>query len=182
MKNNRVLFFCVMICVSLLGACSVRHQYVPELHPLDSGRFGALDAIKIDKQVSIINSQESKEEFLLGEDGVHDYYGSLHDITESAVKHAKAELAKRQVDIDIVDDPEKLLNLRVTSAKMVRGMWVVRAIIDMDIVTGSGLARTYHIENVSPISVQRAYSGAAAIGVIEMFSDIDVLKYLSESE
>ena len=166
----------------MLSGCAIHNQYEPELHPLDPARFAALNKVELSKKISVINAQASKQDLLLGEAGAHDYYGSLRDITEAAVMHAKDELAKREVDVGADNGADKTLSLKVTSAKMIKGMWVMRAVIDMSVETGDGLTKAYHAENASPMGVERAYNGAAAIAVIEIFSDPEILEYISAAQ
>jgi hypothetical protein len=137
-----------------------------------------LNTANITQPVALVNVQNLTSERLLGAVKIHKYYGSLRSLTDAVITSAKAELSKR--NIPVANDAQKKLNVSVNDAKLVRGMWVIRSILDLKVVTGSGLEKVYHVENATPASVARAYDGAAALAVVEIFSDEDIISYLKK--
>ena len=184
-KTYQSIIF-TFFCMLFLAGCTIRHSYIPKVIPIDSEKLDALNSIEIDNKIAIINSQSSDEKFLLGKIGATDYYGSLRDVTESVVQYAKLELENRNVDV-VLSKKSKLIKLRVTSAECARTRpfpfgFSVRAIIDLHVETDSGLTKKYRIKNVTPLTVPDAYNGAAEKSVIEIFSDEDILKYISKKK
>jgi hypothetical protein len=167
----------IILCLASLAGCTT-HHYQSSVYRLGEDRLPSLDYLDIKQPVSIINAEDDDQERLLAKMGPHKFYGAMHALTETAVKTARNELVKR--DIAVVDSASSTLRLRVTSARFVRGRWVVRGVIELEVVTGSGLVKTFHAENATPtMDLPRAHDGAAALAVIEMFNDEEIRRYLT---
>ena len=124
----------------------------------------------------IHNAQSDEERFELGRIGRHEYWGSLNQLTQTMVQTGETEFLQR--GIRVTDDAEKNLAFSVDAASLVRGMWVVRSVWDVTVTTGSGLTKSYHVENATPNTIPRAHNGAAALAVIEVLQDPEIIAYL----
>ena len=164
-------------CLTVLASCTT-HHYQSSVRRLEEDRIPALDHMDLKQPISIINAESDDQERLLAKMGPHKFYGSMHALTETVVITARNELVKRNIATS--DSASATLGLRVTSARFVKGRWVVRGIIELEVVTGSGLLKTFHVETVTPTGgPAKAYDGAAAVAVIEIFNDEEIRRYLT---
>ncbi len=160
-----------------LSGCASKQSFVPQVYRSDPVRFGPLNTADVQGPVAINNVQRSTESVLLGSQTNTDYFGSMWDLTQAVVINAERELAKRRIPIRA--DASRTLDIQVVKAEVDAGPLTADAVIEVEVVTGAGLNRRFRITNNSPGSVPRAYNGAAALAVIEILSDREILDYLA---
>ncbi|MCZ6855669.1 MAG: hypothetical protein O7G86_17290 [Gammaproteobacteria bacterium] len=167
---------CFAFALATLGGCGITvHDYTPTIYALEDTRIMTIDGDLIEAVV-IRNAQPDEERFLLGRIGRHEYWGNLNQLTQTMVLTGETELLQR--GIRVTDDAGKSLAFSVDTASLVRGMWVVRGVWDVTVTTGSGLTKSFHVENSTPNTVPRAHNGAAALAVIEVLQDPEIIAYL----
>jgi hypothetical protein len=164
--------------VLVLGSCSMHKQrYKPTLYGTDPSELAVLNRLSVARPIAIINGQEKDTPVLLGAKGVNELHGSLRDLTETIVMNANRELTKRSIGTD--PGSPTALNIRVTAAGSDSSLLDVEATLEVEVVAGSGMTKNIKVTNKTPGSVPRAFNGAASLAVIEIFSDPDILAYLS---
>lgn len=171
--------FRVAVCsgaLAILAGCgAITHEYTPTIYALEDGRIATVSSSDIES-VAIVNGQNDDARIFLGEIGRHEYYGSLNQLTQTMVQTCETELLQRGIRTQ--EGADKRLSFSVDAAALDRGMWVVRGIWDVTVTTGSGLTKKYHVENATPNTVPRAHNGAAALAVIEVLQDPEIIAYL----
>ena len=170
----RVASFSFMLAV-VSGCGAIPHEYSPTIYALEDHRITTVDSKDVES-VEIINAQDDQARFYLGEVGRHEYYGNLNLLTQTMVQTCETELLQRGIRTQ--DGADKSLSFSVDVAAFERGMWVVRGLWDVTVTTGSGLTKQYHVENATPNTVPRAHNGAAALAVIEVLQDPEIIAYL----
>lgn len=170
----KVAYFSFVLAV-VSGCAAIPHEYSPTIYALEDHRITTIDSKYIDA-VEIINAQDDQARFQLGELGRHEYWGNLNLLTQTMVQTCETELLQRGVTVQ--DGADKSLSFSVDAASVDRGMWVVRGVWDVTVTTGSGLTKRYHVENPTPNTIPRAHNGAAALAVVEVLQDLDIIDYL----
>ena len=174
MRNLTVILMTVLV----VGGCATtKHRYKPTLYGTDPSALAALNRLAVQRPVAVLNAQQIDDEVLLGAKGVNEWYGSLKDLTETIVMNADRELTKRSIGTNPAS--RTALNIRVTAASSESTILDVEAKLEVEVRAGSGMTKRIKITNKSPGSVPRAYNGAASLAVIEIFSDPEILAYLS---
>lgn len=167
---------CFSFVLAVVSGCgTIPHEYAPTIYALEDHRITTVDSKDIDS-VEIINAQDDQTRFLLGEIRGHQYWGNLNLLTQTMVQTCETELLQRGIRTQ--DGAGKSLSFSVDAAVLDRGMWVVRGLWDVTVTTGSGLTKQYHVENATPNTVTRAHNGAAALAVIEVLQDPEIIAYL----
>ena len=168
----------VVIAAMLLGACaSNKQRYAPKVLTTDPSDLSALNKVSINRQVALINAQQSSDELLIGSSGATSFYSSLRDMTEAVVVNAQRELARRQVGTNPA--APTALNISVTEVSSDTGLLNVEAQMSLEVVTGAALTKRIKVTNKTPGSVTRAYNGAVSLAVVEILSDPQLLGYLA---
>ncbi|MDH3715581.1 MAG: hypothetical protein OET44_17230 [Gammaproteobacteria bacterium] len=168
----------VVAAVLVLGGCSTtKHRYAPTLYGMDPSALAALNRLSVQRPIAVINAQQKDTQVLLGAKGVNELHGSLKDLTETIVMNANRELTKRSIGTN--PGSPTALNVRVTAAGSDSTLLNVEATLEIEVVTGSGMTKNIKVTNKTPGSVPRAFNGAASLAVIEIFSDPQILAYLS---
>ncbi len=174
----RNLIVVVLSALVIVGCSTNKHRYVPTLYGTDPSELAPLNRLTVQRPIAVINAQEQDDEVLLGGKGVNEYYGSLKDLTETIVMNANRELTKRSIGTN--PGSPTALNIRVTAASSDSTILDVEAKLEVEVLAGSGMTKRIKVTNKTPGSVPRAYNGAASLAVIEIFSDPEILAYLSQ--
>lgn len=177
--NGYGLVICLLAAfMVVVSGCSINHDYQWSEYKIAPERIASADTLDSKSTVSIINSQTDNSKRLLGRMGAYKYHGSLKQLTAAVKQQLSQELTLREVNVTA--DAAKKLDIKVTSAYLVTGMWKLRADINVSLKTASGYSRTIKIENGTPTSVYQAYNGAVALAVIDILNDPAILKYLKD--
>ena len=175
MRNLTVV---VLSALLIAGCSSTKHRYRPSITPVEPSSLASLNRLTVQRPIAVLNAQQQDDEVLLGKKGVNEFYGSLKDLTETIVINANRELTKRSIGTN--PGSPTLLNIRVTAASSDSTILDVEAELEVEVVAGSGMTKRIKVTNKTPGSVPRAYNGAASLAMIEIFSDPEILGYLSK--
>lgn len=176
----RNLIVAAVAAALVLGGCSTtKHRYVPTLYGTDPSELAALNRLSVGQPIAVINAQQTDTVVLLGAKGVNELHGSLRDLTETIVMNANRELTKRSIGTN--PGSPTALNIRVTAFSSDSTVLDVEATLEIEVIARSGMTKNIKVTNKTPGSVPRAFNGAASLAVIEIFSDPDILAYLSGS-
>ncbi|MDH3621125.1 MAG: hypothetical protein OEV34_16060 [Gammaproteobacteria bacterium] len=175
MKRFLKFAFCFCVLAIISGCSAITHEYTPTIYALEDTRITTVTSDELES-VAIINAQDDQTRFFLGEIGRHKYWGNLNQLTQTMVQTCETELLQRGIRAQ--DGADKSLSFSVDAATLDRGMWVVRGVWDVTVTTGSGLTKQYHVENPTPNTVPRAHNGAAALAIIDILQDPEIIAYL----
>lgn len=177
-KRIQVFIVLTILFGILVSGCSIRHDYEWAEHRIQASRIKASDEFAKKSFVSIINAQETKDEMIFADVGVHKFYGSLDQLTEAVITQLKRELRKR--NITVKSDASKIIRIKASKTNFERGMWKVRANLDVHLQAGDHYAKDISVSNSTPAGIYQAFDGAVALAVIEILNNPDVRAYLQE--
>ena len=109
--------------------------------------------------------------------GRHQYYATLQTLTNAVADHLSDQL--ESLNVQVGDESQKSIEIMVTGHSFEQGMWKIAATLDFEIKLGDGTSKTYEVRNSTPGTVDGLYNGAAALAVIEILKDADVLAYIN---
>jgi len=163
-----------MVFLAVITGCS--HTYVWTEFPVKEGLTLSEEKLANVGTVSIISVNANDDKRDIGNVGIHHYYASHQQLTDSIVAQLTHELEKRNVTVK--SGASKSLEVKVTSNKLAHGMWVIRAYMVVSVQMGSDVTREFNISYKTGGTVPHAYDGATTIAVTEILNDGEILKYL----
>ena len=164
--GSRKLLVLLMI---LFGFAGCTGRLVVKQYPMEEGMVPNF----VGRQpVNVINAQDSAEEVLISQIGVHKYLVDLQKVTDTAIKVLESELHERNIVTTI--EAEKKIELAITDVDL----GFARCILYLKVETGDGYTRVFTGYNNSPWKINRACGGAVTRAVAAMLNDDTILAYL----
>ena len=177
-KRIGLFFASIIIFGILISGCTVKHDYMWAEYKINADRISTSDAFIKKDSVALINAQPNDDQYLIAHLGHHKYYGSLNQLTEAIVKQLKKELRKR--DITVSPDASKTIELKVVKTDFIRGVWKVRANLEVNLKAGNNYTKNIFASNSTPTTADQAFDGAVALTVIDILNNPNILAYLQE--
>jgi len=171
-------FASLLVPALLTGGCTVSNDYEWSEYPVKPERITQTIDFSVASSVQITNGQSRDEDEELGWVGAHHFYGSLRELTEAIVAQFSSELAKRNVAIN--SGGPKSIELKVTEREFIRGFWVIRTDMVLEVQDGSGAVYALDISNTTGGTVPRLYDGAASVATTALLNDPRIKAYLEE--
>lgn len=156
--------------------CTIKHDYVWAEYPVKPERVENVADYQAESSVEITNGNPQTAQILLAGIGAHKYYGSLGQLTEAVVVQFSQELEKRGMKTQA--GAPKSISLEITSNTYERGMWVIRADLNMNIKLGNGTSKSMFVSNTTGGTVPRMYNGAVSVAVTQLLNDPEISDYL----
>ena len=166
-----------MILFLFLTGCTIKHDYVWNEYSIKPERISSQNVFTEGKKLKIIKGKASDSNILIGNVGVHHYYGSEQLITNGIVDQLIMELQNRRLQIK--NEAIKSLEITVDRSHFERGAWKIAATIEFTVKFGNGTSKSYSVRNSSPSTVDRTYNGAIALAVIEIINDPEIANYIN---
>lgn len=167
----------VVVFVTGLTGCTIKHDYVWQEYPITEDRVTAATYSQGSK-LNIIKGECNREVFMMGSIGPHEYYGSLQTLSDGIADQLAETLELKGITPDQAS--EKSLTIRVTHTDFEQGMWKVAATIDYEVAFTDGKIKKYSVRNSSPTTVEYTFNGAVALAVIEIMNDPEMLAYINQ--
>lgn len=166
----------VLVLITSGCASTINHAYEWSEYPIKSERVSQTISSPVVIGVQIINGQSQTDDEELGVVGYHHYSGSMKQLTEAIVAQFSTELVKRGIRVDT--SAPKSLDLKVISREFIRGLWVIRTDMVLQVKHGSGIVYELDISNTTGGTVPRLYDGAVSVATIALLNDPRVKAYL----
>jgi len=171
------VFGLVIITLLLAGCGSIRHDYVWNEYEINEERLPAPGTLDEGKTIRVTKGVSATSEVYLGGVGRHQYYATLQTLTNAVADHLSTQL--ESLNVQVGDEAQKSIEIMVTRHSFETGMWKIAATLDFEIKLGDGTSKTYEVRNSTPGTVDGLYNGAAALAVVEILKDADVLAYIN---
>jgi hypothetical protein len=165
------------VAIFLLAGCGT--TYVPKA----SGDIRAVapPGWTAKGSVSFVNAQPSTQEVTIGKESeVEPVTTNLHDWTEVVIHYAR-DVVRPAAGI------AKSISMRVTGAKMFRGAYATLVVVkrptcevELEIATGNGYHAVYHAGGKTFYDWEGACEDATREVTMQVFQDMQVIKYLNE--
>ncbi len=180
LRSKRIGLFITLTIIFgiLVSGCTIKHDYIWAEYKINADRISTSDAFIKKDSVSLINVQPNDDQYLIAHLGPHKYYGSLNQLTEAIVKQLKKELRKHNITVS--PGASKTIELKVVKTDFIRGVWKVRANLDVNLKTGNNYTKNIFASNSTPTTADQAFDGAVALTVIDILNNPDILAYLQE--
>jgi len=165
----------IIIALFMLNGCT--HNYTWKEYGVGARAI----SLKVDnnQEVRIIKGDSSKTKKMLGNIGMHKYYGNEQMLTDGIVTQLAKELRKRGANV--TSPAAKSMEVTVNSTRFEMGMWRIAATLNYTVKFGNGKIKSYKTRNSSPSSVPRTYNGAVCRAVLEIVNDPEVQAYINDS-
>ncbi len=167
----------ILVLFIFLSGCAIKHNYAWTEYPIASKRITQNSYVKGQK-IKIIKGDADDAKRFLGNVGAHQYYGSEKSLTDGIADQLAKELKKK--GIEIINDAEKSLEIKVDNYNFEQGMWKIAATINFSVAFGNEKTKSYTVRNSSPGTVDMTYNGAVALAVLEIMNDPEVLSYINK--
>jgi hypothetical protein len=159
-----------------LTGCAIKHDYSWNEYAIAPERITSEIKVAKGQEIKVVAGKSSDATVLLGNVGLHQYYGSDQMLADGIAEQLSVELRKMGVGIN--NSANKSLEIAVTRSAFERGAWKIAATIEFTVKFGNGKTKQYSVRNSSPATVDRTFNGAVALSVIEMLNDPEVRNYI----
>ena len=144
---------------------------VPMQHGMVVHRYESVDPI------AITNNQRNTDYIVIMKGKM--LYANLNEWTELAIEILKSEFLENNIYVSY--DSTKKLFLSVLNAQVMQEIVVVRANLELEVVTGGGHKKTYRITNTG-VDIRKACGGAITKAVAAMLNDEIILSYIEGND
>lgn len=177
MKIITGLFF--FLCIAVLTGCgAIKHDYVWNKYEIAPAKWTPQDVFTEGQDVKLIEGNADKSNIVLGNVGLHHYYGNSQILTHGIVEHLAMELKGK--NIEVKDTAKKSMEITVNSPSFEPGTWKMAGALNYTVKFGDGSQKTFTVKNSTPATVDRLYDGLIANAVIQIIKDPDVKQYLKK--
>lgn len=181
MKTAKYGYAMVLLCLlvtsgTLFSGCMRKHDYVWAEYAILPERLSTVHQLVSGGKISLVNGQSDSTIRDLGNIGPHHYFGSLSQLTQAIIDQLSSELEDRE--ITVAPGEERTLTINVVDAQVVRGVWRLRAELDVQVQTGDHF-RMISVGNKTPHTIPHGYNGAVALAVIEILNDPKIIAYIN---
>jgi len=173
MVQRRYFTLIFLLFISSISGCT--YYITPTEIPMKPGmvvhRYESLDPI------AVTNNQRNTDNIVIMKGKM--LYANLNEWTELAIEILKSELLDNNIYVSY--DSNKKISLSILNAQVTQEIVVVRANLELNVVTGSGHKKTYRITNTG-VDIRKACGGAITKAVAAMLNDEIILSYIEGDE
>ena len=169
-------FYVTLISLLFISSISGCTFYItPTEIPMKPGMV--MQRYESSDPIAITNYQRNTDDIVIMKGKM--LFANLNEWTELAIEILKTDFLDNNIYVSY--DSNKRLSLSILNAQVTQEVIVIRANLELKVVTGSGHKKTFRITNTG-VDIWRACGGAITRAVAAMLNDEIILSYIQGNE